>query len=105
MNGAAGNGPVFSASRTNTGASSAIDTGYNSTEFDWGRVPVIQKSKLIRTSVKFKPKCTLPPDLMTWIESTVNPDGDNRGLILLSHHGSHSSFGEWYRFLRGSWRA
>lgn len=34
---------------------------------------------------------------MKWIESTVNPDGDNRGLIVLSHHGSHSSFGEWYQ--------
>ncbi len=75
----------------------AIDTGYNSTKFDWGRVPVIQKSKFIRRSLRFKPKCTLPPDLLTWIESTVNPDGDNRGLILLSHHGSHSSFGEWYQ--------
>jgi hypothetical protein len=75
----------------------AVDTGYDSTKFDWGRVPIIQKSKFIRTSLGFKPKCTLPPELMKWLESTVNPDGDNRGLILLSHHGSHSSFGEWYQ--------
>jgi Calcineurin-like phosphoesterase len=74
-----------------------VDTSYNSTEFDWGRVPIIQKSKLIRTSLRFKPKCTLPAGLMKWLESTVNPDGDHRGLILLSHHGSHSSFGEWYQ--------
>jgi hypothetical protein len=74
-----------------------IDTGYNSTKFDWGRVPIIEKSKLIRTSLKFKPTCALPPALMAWIESVVNPDRDNRGLILLSHHGSHSSFGEWYQ--------
>jgi len=74
-----------------------IDTGYNSTQFDWGRVPIIQKSKFIRTSLRFKPKCILPPNLMKWLESTVNPDRDNRGLILLSHHGSHSSFGEWYQ--------
>jgi hypothetical protein len=75
----------------------AIDTGYNSTKFDWGRVPVMQKSKFIRTSRGFKPKCTLPELLLKWLRDTVNPDGDNRGLILLSHHGSHSSFGEWYR--------
>jgi Calcineurin-like phosphoesterase len=74
-----------------------IDTGYNSTQFDWGRVPVIQENKFVRTSLRFKPKCTLPPELMKWIETTVNPDGDNRGLILLSHHGAYSSFGEWYR--------
>lgn len=75
----------------------AIDTGYNSAAFDWGRVPVIQKTKFIRTSLHFKPQCTIPPALMKWIESTVNPDGDSRGLIVLSHHGSHSSFGEWYQ--------
>ncbi len=74
-----------------------IDTGYNSTKFDWGRVPIIQKSKFIRTSLKFKPDCALPPDLIAWLETAVNPDRDNRGLILLSHHGSHSSFGEWYQ--------
>jgi hypothetical protein len=75
----------------------AIDTGYNSTKFDWGRVPVIQKSKFIRTSRRFKPKCTLPDQLLKWLSDTVNPEGDNRGLILLSHHGSHSSFSEWYQ--------
>jgi hypothetical protein len=75
----------------------ALDTSYNSTQFDWGRVPIVQKSKIVRTSLRFKPKCTLPPALMNWLESTVNPDGDRRGLILLSHHGSHSSFGEWYQ--------
>jgi hypothetical protein len=75
----------------------AIDTGYNSTKFDWGRVPVIQKSKFIRTSRRFKPRCTLPEPLMKWLNETINPDGDNRGLILLSHHGSYSSFSEWYQ--------
>jgi hypothetical protein len=75
----------------------AVDTGYNSTKFDWGRVPIIQKSKWVRTSVHFKPRCTLPQALMKWLESTVRPDGDNRGIILLSHHGSHSSFSEWYQ--------
>jgi hypothetical protein len=74
-----------------------IDTGYNSTEFDWGRVPIIEKSKFIRTSEKFKPRCTLPPGLMKWLESAVNPDGDNRGLVMISHHGRHSSFSEWYK--------
>jgi hypothetical protein len=27
----------------------------------------------------------------------VNPDGDKRGLILLSHHGPHSAFEAWYQ--------
>jgi Calcineurin-like phosphoesterase len=75
----------------------AIDTGYNSTKFDWGRVPFIQNSKFIRMSLGFKPTCALPEPLMKWLTDTVNPDGDQRGLILLSHHGSHSSFGEWYQ--------
>ena len=34
----------------------ALDTSYNSTQFDWGRVPVVQKSKIVRTSLRFKPK-------------------------------------------------
>ncbi len=75
----------------------AIDTAYNSTKFDWGRVPIVNRSKFVRTSLRMKPKCTIPPALMKWLAETVEPDGDNRGIILLSHHGGHSSFGEWYR--------
>jgi Calcineurin-like phosphoesterase len=74
----------------------AIDTAYDSTKFDWGRVPIIQKSKFVRTSVMLKPRCRLHERLLRWLATTVNPDGDNRGMILLSHHGSHSSFSDWY---------
>ena len=74
-----------------------IDTGYDSTRFDWGRVPIVQKSKWVRTSEALKPRCELHEKLMKWLATEVNPDGDNRGLILLSHHGPFSSFSDWYR--------
>jgi hypothetical protein len=75
----------------------ALDTAYNSTRFDWGKLPLLQRSKWLRKTTWFKPKCTLPDALLTWLESMVNTDGDKRGLILLSHHGSHSGFGDWYQ--------
>jgi Calcineurin-like phosphoesterase len=74
-----------------------IDTAYHSTNFDWGKMPVFQRSKLIRKSVHFKPRCTIPQPVLQWLAGTINPDGDRRGLIVLSHHGSFSSFSDWYR--------
>jgi hypothetical protein len=74
-----------------------LDTAYNGTKFDWGRVPVIGRSKWIRTSVGFKPRCAFPPPLLEWLTNVVYPDGDNRGLILLTHHGCYSAFSEWYQ--------
>jgi hypothetical protein len=62
-----------------------LDTGYNSTRFDWGKVPVLQRSKWLRKTTWFKPGCTIPEALFAWLKSAVNPDGDKRGLILLSH--------------------
>ena len=76
----------------------AIDTAYNSTAFDWGKMPFFQRSKLIRKSLHFKPKCEIPAPMLDWLRTTINPDADRRGLILLSHHGPHSSFSDWYRF-------
>jgi hypothetical protein len=75
----------------------ALDTAYNSTRFDWGKLPLLQRSKWLRKTTWFKPKCTLPDALLKWLELTVNADGDKRGLILLSHHGPHSGFGDWYQ--------
>jgi hypothetical protein len=69
-----------------------LDTGYNSTRFDWGKVPVLQRSKWLRKTTRFKPGCAIPESLLAWLKSSVNPDGDKRGLILLSHHGPHSAF-------------
>jgi hypothetical protein len=74
-----------------------LDTGYNSTRFDWGKVPVLQRSKWLRKTTWFKPGCTIPEALFAWLKSSVNPDGDKRGLILLSHHGPHSAFEAWYQ--------
>jgi len=74
-----------------------IDTGYNSTQFDFGKMPVFKRSKWIRKSKHLKPDCRLPSPLIDWMKATVNADADNRGLILLSHHGSHSAFSDWYQ--------
>jgi Calcineurin-like phosphoesterase len=74
-----------------------LDTGYNSTRFDWGKVPVLQRSKWLRKTTSFKPACTIPDSLLAWLRTSVNPDGDKRGLILLSHHGPHSAFEAWYQ--------
>jgi len=74
-----------------------LDTGYNSTRFEWGKVRGLQRSKWLRKTTSFKPGCTIPEPLLVWLKSTVNPDGDKRGLILLSHHGPHSAFESWYQ--------
>jgi len=74
-----------------------LDTAYNGTGFDWGKMPVFEKSKFLRTSLRFKPPCTLPDPMLSWLASAVNPDADKRGLILLTHHGSHSAFSDWYQ--------
>jgi len=74
-----------------------LDTGYNSTRFEWDKVPVLQRSKWLRKTTSFKPECALPEPLLAWLRSSVNPDGDKRGLILLSHHGPHSAFEGWYQ--------
>jgi hypothetical protein len=74
-----------------------IDTAYNATGFDWGRMPVLKNGKRLRKSVRFKPRCSFPDALLSWLERTVNPSGDKRGLVLLTHHGCYSAFGEWYQ--------
>ena len=75
----------------------ALDTGYNSTRFDWGKAPVLQRSKWLRKTTSFKPGCAISEPVLAWLQSSVNPDGDKRGLILLSHHGPHSAFESWYQ--------
>jgi hypothetical protein len=74
-----------------------LDTGYNATGFDWGKMPLFEESAWLRKSMHPKPRCTLPAPLLAWLERTINADGDNRGLILLTHHGSHSAFSDWYQ--------
>jgi hypothetical protein len=75
----------------------ALDTAYNSTSFDWTKVPVVKRLQWLRKTTWFKPKCNLPEALVEWLKSTVNPPGDKRGIILLSHHGPHSGFEAWYQ--------
>ena len=74
-----------------------LDTGYNATAFDLGKMPFFDRSKFLRKSVLFKPRCTLPEVMLRWLREVVNPDGDQRGLILLTHHGCYSAFSEWYQ--------
>jgi hypothetical protein len=74
-----------------------LDTGYNATSFDWGKMPFFSRIKWLRKSVWFKPRCTLPDPMISWLERIVNPNADNRGLILLTHHGFCSAFSDWYQ--------
>jgi hypothetical protein len=37
-----------------------LDTGYNSTGFEWGQLPVLQRSKWLRKTEWLKPRCNLP---------------------------------------------
>ncbi len=74
-----------------------LDTGYNSTRFDCAKLPLVQRSKWLRRTTAFKPGCALPDPLLAWLETVVMPDGDKRGLVLLSHHGPHSGFESWFQ--------
>ena len=74
-----------------------LDTAYNGTGFDWGRLPVFERSTWFRKSAHLKPSCSFPDPLISWLQAAINPDADKRGLILLTHHGCYSAFGEWYQ--------
>lgn len=74
-----------------------IDTGYNSTGFDWGKLPVLKHIQALLRNEHCKPDCRIAQPVLDWLDSVVKPNDDNRGLILLSHHGSHSAFSDWYK--------
>jgi hypothetical protein len=74
-----------------------LDTGYNATGFDWGKMPVLERSQWLRKSTRFKPRCNFPNSLLHWLVDRVNPNQDHRGLVLLTHHGCHSAFSDWYQ--------
>jgi hypothetical protein len=74
-----------------------IDTGYYSTGFDWGKLPILKHIKALLRNEHFKPDCRIPQPVLTWLDAVVKPNDDGRGLILLSHHGSHSAFSDWYK--------
>ena len=68
-----------------------LDTGYNSLGF-----PIIEHIPVIRDIPGIGPSCKLPRSLIEWLRDQVQPSGDNRGLILLTHHQYFSAFEEGY---------
>jgi hypothetical protein len=76
-----------------------LDTGYNSL----AAVPIIENfaifEKIPFLGKYLFPKCSLPVELMDWLEKTVKPDNDKRGLIFLSHHQYCSAFERDYNVI------
>jgi hypothetical protein len=60
-----------------------LDTGYNSIG-----IPVMEYI--------FSPSCKLRNEELAWLRDQVNPKGDTRGLILLTHHQYCSAFDTEY---------
>lgn len=60
-----------------------LDTGYNSIG-----VPIFEYI--------FPPNCKLRSEELDWLQNRVNPKGDKRGLILLTHHQYCSTFDQEY---------
>jgi Calcineurin-like phosphoesterase len=69
-----------------------IDTGYNSTG-----IPILSHIPLINSIPGVGGNCKLRDELISWLESTVKPQQDNRGLVILSHHQYYSGFDTKYR--------
>ena len=70
----------------------AIDTGYNSTG-----VPILSQIPLINSIPGIGGDCKLRDELISWLTSVVNPQQDNRGLVILAHHQYYSAFETSYR--------
>ena len=69
----------------------AIDTGYNSIG-----VPVLSGIPWINRIPGIGGDCELPPESLVWLKQVVKAEGDQRGLILLSHHQNYSGFQDQY---------
>jgi hypothetical protein len=79
----------------------AIDTGYNSIG-----VPILSQFPPINSIPGIGGNCKLPDELITWLTEVVRPAADNRGLILMSHHQSHSGFeGDYPKPAKQLWEA
>lgn len=69
-----------------------LDTGYNSV----AAVPIIENfaifEKIPYLGKYLFPKCSLPVELMEWLETDVRLGDDKRGLIFMSHHQYCSAF-------------
>ncbi len=68
-----------------------LDTGYNSLGF-----PILEHIPVIRNIPGIGPSCKLPGPLIEWLRDQVQPSGDNRGIVLLTHHQYLSAFEEEY---------
>jgi hypothetical protein len=69
----------------------ALDTGYNSLGF-----PILEHIPGIRKIPGIGPTCRLPGQMIEWLRDQVKPEGDNRGIVLLTHHQYFSAFEEGY---------
>jgi len=69
----------------------AVDTGYNSIG-----VPLLSGMPWINQIPGIGGDCELPAPLLQWLKEVVRPAGDQRGLILLSHHQNYSGFQDQY---------
>jgi hypothetical protein len=61
----------------------ALDTGYNSIG-----IPILEYI--------FMPSCKLRKEELQWLRDKINPAGDKRGIVLLTHHQYFSSFDTEY---------
>jgi hypothetical protein len=69
----------------------AVDTGYNSIG-----VPTLSGIPWINRIPGIGGDCALPGPLVDWLKQVVQPEKDQRGLILLSHHQNYSGFQDQY---------
>jgi hypothetical protein len=69
----------------------AVDTGYNSVG-----VRILERIPLIDSISGVSGDCTLEDPIINWLQALVKPNGDNRGIILLSHHQYYSAFEQEY---------
>src|SRR5713226_3013489 len=69
----------------------ALDTGYNSLGF-----PILEHIPLIRRIPGIGPTCKLPGAILEWLREQVQPSGDGRGIVLLTHHQYFSAFEAGY---------
>jgi predicted phosphodiesterase len=66
-----------------------LDTGYNSVgTFLLGSIPIIKKIPW------FGANCALQDELLTWLETNVNPKQNKKPTMLLSHHQYFSAYSD-----------
>ena len=75
-----------------------LDTGYNATALRLGQDADLGKEQTAsHIRLGLSRGAHYPKHFVRGCESTVNPDADKRGLVLLTHHGCYSAFSDWYQ--------